>query len=262
MDKSSRGLIISDSDRAVLAMGPELDDAVEYARASKSRATQRAYRSDFEIFRTWYERKGLSPLPARAESVAAFLASEAKRPIKSSTIERRLAAIRFAHKATGHSSPATAEAWKVTLRGIKRSSKNAPCRKAPATSDKIAAMAAAAEKNVRGLRDRALLLLGFGGAFRRSELVALDISDLEFCSGGLRITIRRSKTDQEGNGATIAIAAGSFACPVKATRAWLTFQDMDRQTSFFAKKLVFEDQPALIQRVRGSSPCMPMKSII
>src|SRR5262249_44870384 len=69
--------------------------------------------------------------------------------------------------------------------------------------------------------DRALLLLGFAGAFRRSELVALDVADLEFCDGGLRVHIRRSKTDQESAGATIAIVAGSIACPVKAVRAWL-----------------------------------------
>jgi hypothetical protein len=62
-------------------------------------------------------------------------------------------------------------------------------------------------------------LLGFAGAFRRSELVALDVTDLEFCDGGMRVRIRRSKTDQEGGGDTIAIAKGSVACPVKAVRA-------------------------------------------
>src|SRR5262249_47575565 len=73
-----------------------------------------------------------------------------------------------------------------------------------------------------GLRDRAILLLGFAGAFRRSELVALSVADLEFCDGGLRVTICKSKTDQEGLGATIAITRGSVACPVDAVRAWIT----------------------------------------
>jgi integrase len=77
------------------------------------------------------------------------------------------------------------------------------------------------DTDIKGLRDRALLLLGFAGAFRRSELVALDIADLEFCNNGLRVTIRRSKTDQEGLGATIAIVSGSTACPVKAVRVWI-----------------------------------------
>ena len=82
-------------------------------------------------------------------------------------------------------------------------------------------MVAEADTNVKGLRDRAILLLGFGGAFRRSELVALNIADLEFCNSGLRVTIRKSKTDQEGLGVTIAIARGSAACPVDAVRAWI-----------------------------------------
>src|ERR1700675_1799431 len=89
---------------------------------------------------------------------------------------------------------------------------SAPVRKTPATADKVVAMAALADTDMKGLRDRAILLLGFAGAFRRSELVALDVTDLEFCDGGMRVRIRRSKTDQEG-------AAGSIACPVKAVRA-------------------------------------------
>jgi integrase len=82
-------------------------------------------------------------------------------------------------------------------------------------------MASALPETLKGLRDRTLLLLGFAGAFRRSELVAFDVADLEFCDGGLRVHIRRSKSDQEGAGATIAIVAGSIACPVQAVRTWL-----------------------------------------
>jgi site-specific recombinase XerD len=96
-----------------------------------------------------------------------------------------------------------------------------PKRKAPATADKIVAMAMSAGTCPKGLRDRALLLLGFAGAFRRSELVALDVGDLQFCDGGLRVRIRQSKTDQEGLGTTVAIVPGTFACPVKATRNWI-----------------------------------------
>jgi integrase len=82
-------------------------------------------------------------------------------------------------------------------------------------------MVGKAGTDIKGLRDRALLLLGFAGAFRRSELVALDVADLQFCDSGLRAIIRKSKTDQEGQGATIAIARGSVACPVDAVRAWI-----------------------------------------
>jgi site-specific recombinase XerD len=83
-------------------------------------------------------------------------------------------------------------------------------------------MAAAAPNTLVGLRDRALLLLGFAGALRRSELVALDVDDLEEAEGGLCIRIVRSKTDQEGQGAVIAILPGAIACPIKSVKAWLT----------------------------------------
>ena len=81
-------------------------------------------------------------------------------------------------------------------------------------------MVAQVGTDLKGLRDRAILLLGFAGAFRRSELTALNIDDLQFCDAGFRVTIRKSKTDQEGLGSTIAIARGSIACPVEAVRTW------------------------------------------
>jgi site-specific recombinase XerD len=203
------------------ALGPELDEAASYARAEKAAATRRAYRSDFNLFRTWCETKRVSALPAQPETVSAFLAVEANRGAKPSTIGRRLAAIRYAHKLAGHEPPTNSEAVKATLRGIRRTTGSAPARKAPATADKIVAMVTMAGNDSKGLRDRAILLLGFAGAFRRSELVALDLTDLEFCNGGLRVRIRKSKTDQEGLGATIAIVPGSIACPVEATRNWI-----------------------------------------
>jgi site-specific recombinase XerD len=204
-----------------VSLGPELYEAIEYARAAKSPATRRAYRSDFEIFRLWCEAKRLSPLPASAEAVAAFLAFDVRSGTKPTTLTRRLAAIRFAHTLAGHPSPTASEAVKATLQGIKRTFRHSPRRKAPATSDKMAAMVALTSDGLRDLRDRALLLLGFAGAFRRSELVALNLEDLEFCEHGLLVTIRKSKTDQEGDGATIAIARGSGACPVNALLDWI-----------------------------------------
>lgn len=86
---------------------------------------------------------------------------------------------------------------------------------------KMLGMVATAPESLTGLRDRALLLLGFAGAFRRSELVALDVADIAENETGLLVRIRSSKTDQEGEGVTIAIARGDIACPVKALRVWL-----------------------------------------
>ena len=217
----SRSLATAGAATAPATMGPELEEAAGYARAEKAESTRRAYRSDFGQFQSWCERKRVPALPAAPATVAAFLAAEASRGTKASTIGRRLAAIQYAHKLAGHEPPTSSEVVKATLRGIRRTAGSAPVRKAPATADKVLAMVAKAEPNNKGLRDRALLLLGFAGALRRSELVALDVTNLEFCDGGLRVTIRRSKTDQEGLGATIAIARGSTACPVNAVRAWI-----------------------------------------
>jgi site-specific recombinase XerD len=199
----------------------ELSQAVNFALAEKSPATRRAYRSDYDLFRGWCEDKGVPALPAGPETVAAFLAAEASRGIKPSTLGRRLAAIRYAHKLAGHEPPTNAECVKATVRGIRRSLGTAKVRKAPVLAQTAVSMALASPATLKGLRDRALLLLGFAGAFRRSELVALDASDMEETQDGLRITIRRSKTDQEGEGATIAIVRGSVTCPVAALRAWM-----------------------------------------
>jgi site-specific recombinase XerD len=217
----SRSLIVSEAGGLPAALKPELEEAAGYARLDKSAATRRAYRSDFDLFRAWCEAKHVAALPAEAKIVAAFLAAEANRGVKSSTIGRRLAAIRYAHKLAGHEPPTNSEAVKATLRGIRRAAGSAPARKAPATADRIVVMVNKAGSDTKGLRDRALLLLGFAGAFRRSELVALNVEDLQFCDAGLRVTIRQSKTDQEGVGATIGIVSGSTACPVDAVRAWI-----------------------------------------
>jgi site-specific recombinase XerD len=216
----SRSLAITD-ESSLPALGTEIESAAEYARAEKAAATRRAYRSDFALFRSWCEAKRVPALPAAPKAVAAFLATEANRGAKVATISRRLAAIRYAHKLAGHEPPTNSEAVKATLRGIRRTAGSARARKAPATADKVLAMVAEAGTDPKGIRDRAILLLGFAGAFRRSELVALNVADLDFCDDGIRVTIRKSKTDQEGLGVTIAIAPGFIACPIDAVRAWI-----------------------------------------
>jgi site-specific recombinase XerD len=190
------------------------------AKAEKALSTRKAYGTDFRIFKAWCDGKGVSVIPASTETVAAFLASESK-TAKPSTLGRRIAAIRYAHKLAHLDTPTDSEAVKATLRGIRRTFGGAKVRKAPAVSAKMHSMVAMAPDRLSGLRDRALLLLGFAGAFRRSELVALDVADIADAKTGLLVTIRRSKTDQEGEGITIAIARGDVACPAKALREWL-----------------------------------------
>lgn len=202
------------------ALGPDLAAAIDLAKAEKAASTRKAYGTDFRLFKAWCDGKGVSALPASPETVAAFLASELK-AAKPSTLGRRIAAIRYAHKLAHLETPTDLEAVKATLRGIRRTFGGAKVRKAPAVAAKMLRMVAEAPDGLIGLRDRAVLLLGFAGAFRRSELVALDVADTAETETGLLVTIRRSKTDQEGEGITIAIARGDVACPARALRQWL-----------------------------------------
>jgi site-specific recombinase XerD len=212
-------LMIERTDLALPA--PELEAAGAFARNEKAPATRAAYRADFRLFGAWCNAKGVDALPASPETVAAFLAHEADQGSAASTITRRCAAIRYAHRLAELDPPTNSERVRATLRGIRRTVGAAPARKAPVLAEMARAMALAAPDSLKGLRDRALLLLGFAGAFRRSELVALNIVDLEETEDGFKITIRRSKTDQEGHGQTIAIVRGGASCPVKAVKKWL-----------------------------------------
>jgi site-specific recombinase XerC len=199
----------------------EIASAARFAAAATSSATLNAYRSDNRIFLEWCQEREVSSLPALPSTVAAFLAHEANRGCRPSTLGRRLAAIRNAHRLSGVEPPTDTENVKTTLRGIRRTFGTAQNRKAPATAEKARAMAKSVPDSLAGKRDRAILLLGFAGAFRRSELVALEVADLEPIPGGLRINIRRSKTDQEGQGKAIGIPFGSNDCPVEAVCTWL-----------------------------------------
>jgi site-specific recombinase XerD len=200
---------------------PDLTRAVELGREEKAQATRRAYASDFRIFQAWCRDRGVGALPATAETIAAFLAHDVETGTRPSTLGRRIAAIRYAHKLSGQPVPTDDERVKATMRGIRRSFGIAPNRKAPATAERVISMALAAGDDMKGVRDRALLLFGFAGAFRRSELVALNCEDLEETEQGYKVRIRHSKTDQEGAGQTIAVVRGSVACPVASLQAWL-----------------------------------------
>jgi site-specific recombinase XerD len=218
--------IVPDGSNLPAVLGADLAAAVDLARAEKAASTRRAYGIDFRIFKAWCDVRGVAALPAAPETVAAYLGAHAGTS-KASTLGRRVAAIRYAHKLAGLALPTDAEGVKATMRGIRRTFGSARVRKAPAVAAKMHSMVATTPDKLSGLRDRALLLLGFAGAFRRSELVALDVADIAETETGLLVTIRRGKTDQEGAGRTIAIPRGDVACPVKALRAWLEAAAID-----------------------------------
>jgi site-specific recombinase XerD len=199
-----------------------LQAAENYARDEKAAATQQAYRTDFTIFATWCSTHGVAALPANAETIAAFLAYEADSGKRRSTIGRRLAAIQCAHQLRSITPlPTKDPRVRATLRGIRRSLEKTPLKKAPVTAERVVVMAPTPDHRLSTLRDRALLLVGFASALRRSELIALDVDDVEEVAEGLRLTIRKSKTDQERRGVVIALPRGAQACPVAALKAWL-----------------------------------------
>jgi site-specific recombinase XerD len=168
----------------------ELKLAHDFAKASKAPATLAAYEGDFRIFDSWCRARGLTALPASPAAVCAFLAAQAGVGKRASTLGRRLAAIGYFHKLAKEQNPIGDETIKATLSGIRRSIGSAPVRKRAATSDIVLSMAATGgAETLRQLRDRAILLIGFASAMRRSELVALNLEDLEWTAEGVLIRI-------------------------------------------------------------------------
>jgi len=197
------------------------DQAKDYARQAKSKNTRRAYASDWDDFACWCRPYSFVPLPARPETVALYLTALAD-ALKPSTLGRRLATISQVHQAAGHETPTTAAPVRLVWAGIRRAKGTHQQGKAPAVTAEMHRMVDTLDNRLIGVRDRALLLLGFAGAFRRSELVGLDVQDVQAGHDGLTVTIRKSKTDQEGQGRKVGIPYGSHphTCPVRAMAAW------------------------------------------
>jgi site-specific recombinase XerD len=208
---------------ALAELRPLVEKARDFARGARAASTLRAYRGDVERFAAWCAASGLDSLPALPGTVAMYLAALVDEGMKVATIDRALVAIAQAHRAAGFPSPRESELVRLTRRGIARKLGTAPARKAAFPVDALRAFARACDGSLAGLRDRALVLVGFAGAFRRSELVGLDVRDVAFGADGATVTLRHSKTDQEGAGVDVGIPNGSDAstCPVRALRAWL-----------------------------------------
>lgn len=214
-------------ERSLTTLGADLvplpsQQVQEFIRASKAENTLRGYQSDWRNYCMWCELHSVQPLPATPETVASYIAECAYR-LKVGSIQRRLNAIAEGHKAMALESPTHHAIVRNTMKGIRRTLGTAPVQKAPALTEDIRTMVDATDAGLIGVRDRALILLGFAGAFRRSELVGLNLEDCAFGKDGLTITLRRSKVDQEGVGRKIGIPYGSNpeTCPVRNVQAWI-----------------------------------------
>jgi integrase len=188
----------------------------ELVQASLAPNSRLAYAADLAAFRAWG-----GTLPATPEMVAAYVAGHADE-LNIVTLLRRLATLSRAHKAGGHPNPVASELVRAVMRGIRRTRSRPPNAAKALLKDQLFSVVDAMGETPRDTRDRALLLLGFAGAFRRSELVGLDFADLTRASHGLVITLRRSKTDPMAIGRNVVIAHGEGRyCPVAALERWL-----------------------------------------
>lgn len=198
------------------------ESARKYARKSKAPHTLAIYSSAWREFQAFAEARGLSALPAIPSTVIDYLTSLADAGAKVSTIQVKLAAIAFYHRQQRYTDPAVDEDVKIVMSGIRRELGTAPDKKAPITLDDLRRIVAALPDTLAGKRDRAMLLIGWAGAFRRSELVGLDVADL-YVNGKITIRVKRSKTDQEGKGLTKVIPpiADEAIDPMTALKVWL-----------------------------------------
>lgn len=222
--------------RAAITLDSLSDAARAYAASSRSPNTARAYEGDLRRFASWCREHGFAAMPASPQTVGLYLTALAERGKRPSTIRRAKAAIAQAHRLAGHDPPPTDDARVRSVeRGIRRELGTAPAQVRPLLPEELRVAFEQPPASSRAVRDRAMVLLGFAGAMRRSELVGLAARDIEFSAEGVVIRIRSSKTDPEGQGARIAVPFGEHeaTCPVRALRAWLALLRSDATGPLF-----------------------------
>lgn len=195
-----------------------------YVQRSKAANTLRGYRAAVRAWCQWANTHDLPALPARSEDVAAYLADMALRKRRTSTIDLHRAALRYLHHLAQVAVPTSHPLVSATLAGIRREDDDpAPRQKTALTWDRLTeAVDAIQGQDPVAVRDRAILLLGFAGAFRRSELAGLEVGDIVTDDDGMRIRLRRSKGDPAAKGVLIGIPRGiTRNCPVRAYEAWI-----------------------------------------
>ncbi|AHJ95544.1 tyrosine-type recombinase/integrase [Hymenobacter swuensis] len=226
--------------------------------------TVRAYAGDWKRFAAWCGLHQLAALPAPVEALVGFLTELADAGKKFATIERHAAAVAKAHELAGVESPTADKKIKVLLKGIAREIKTRQ-KQAPAFSlESFKRIIRSIDVTVpAGLRNRALLLLGFTGAFRRSELEALNIEDLAFDEDGLVVTLPQSKTNQLGQAEEKAIfySPDSAVCPIRSLQAWLrvlertegpVFVSLRKNNQVTSRRMTTKYTNLIVQQYLGS----------
>jgi len=221
--------------------------------------TTRAYDADWRHFAAWCERQQMQAMPATPRAVAGYLTALVEgiravdgawveRPRSIATLARRLATIRQYHRLAGHSFDSRDPVLRETWRGIQRAHAAPSRHKVPTVTEVLRAWLRALPESTAGIRDRALLLIGFAGAFRRSELVALDVADCAWHTDGLIITVPQSRSTPGGPAVDIGLPYGAHAetCPIRALAHWMAianigegplFRPVTRHGSIFPQRL-------------------------
>jgi len=206
-------------------------ETLKNLKNSKAGNTLRAYQSDFKDFSAFCAKNGLSSMPSEPKILSLYL-THLSGTSKFSTLKRRIASISVIHKMKGHYLDTKHPVIMENLHGIKRSKGSNQKAKKPILINElkliINAIGKANQIEKKKIRDKAIMLVGFSGGFRRSELVNIDYEDLEFVNEGLKIFIKRSKTDQSGEGMIKAIPYfdNKIFCPVIAIKNWINFSEI------------------------------------
>ncbi len=209
-------------DVATVAQEPLSEEERYYTERARASNTRRGYRSDLADFAGWCTTKNLVALPAEPTTVTAYLVALARAGAKVATMGRRLSSISYAHRFAGVANPVGHPRVQGVWEGIRREHAQdvdqAPPLMPPVLWDVLGVLPA----DLSGIRDRALILVGFVGALRRSELAAIVLEDLEPHPKGMVLRIPRSKTDQHGAGQVVVLPASSRPgrCPVASLQAW------------------------------------------
>jgi len=211
-------------------------------KSSKAQNTLRAYKSDFKDFGAFCAKHGLNSLPSEPKTVSFYLTHLSKNS-KISTLRRRLVSISMVHKLKGHYLDTKHPIIIENLMGIKRAKGSVQYGKKPILINhlKLIINVINKQKNeeIKKLRDKSIILIGFGGGFRRTEIVSINYEDLEFVPEGVKITITRSKTDQFGEGMTKGLPyfTNKIYCPVTNLKKWLEVSEINSGPIFrrFAK---------------------------
>ena len=203
------------------------DETLLNLKSSKAKNTIRAYKSDFRDFGLFCAQNGLRSIPSDPRTISLYLTYLSTKDIKLSTLKRRLVSIGVIHKIKGHYLDTKHPSIIENIMGIKRRKGSVQKGKKPLLINNLKILINVIDskinEEIKRLRDRTILLIGFSGGFRRNEIVSLDYDDLEFVSEGLKINLKRSKTDQFGEGTIKGLPYfdNSQYCPVTSTQEWI-----------------------------------------